>query len=616
MKKTGICKFKKHWFLCYLLCLSFVVNCLFCGNDVSRAEPDGEELENKQYIEQFQKKGRYCCVIYPKDDNYSEYTPSLQVGDNDLPLSCIRDQDWEENVREVPRGIDYNIVIDPSRNSDLSSFEKIKKGIEELNPDSFGPYDTIRFFVLGAEGVRYGVKYTANELNSEILEDVLEGVGNVRNEVSSLYVGLKEIIERVSNDDIVSGEKLDSGENNNEQTEKTQQAKKIKKEKEEPGLEPEKIIERRFSGKNRRVVIVITAGYDDEIDESSKNKIKRGGIPVYPVILSFGERIFDENKKEDASIGVDRFVSLCEETGGRPFLYKSDTMTDWDNETSEDGSIEGKIRDEYGNSSVVSGLEDICFHLNSDYRVAYFNYTLSIPKSEGHSIKLLLKGTTGEAVYSLGSEKNIGESSTDQLPEEPTTAQINTESSTEPTTDSRTELNSEQETAERYPEGQASSLWGNAYFWIIALLIALLVVCGIVIIVALRSRKKKKTVYIKAKRPAHSKSAEHRNVQGQKKETVVPDSKATDARRKGIPVQLRIREETTEVREKTVYINGSAIFGRGEGCDVFLEGAAISRQHFVIEYNNGEFYIQDLETMNGTYLNGIRLSHKIGRAHV
>lgn len=36
----------------------------------------------------------------------------------------------------------------------------------------------------------------------------------------------------------------------------------------------------------------------------------------------------------------------------------------------------------------------------------------------------------------------------------------------------------------------------------------------------------------------------------------------------------------------------------------------MSRQHFAIEYDGESFYIQDLDTTNGTMLNGVKMTHK------
>ena len=56
-----------------------------------------------------------------------------------------------------------------------------------------------------------------------------------------------------------------------------------------------------------------------------------------------------------------------------------------------------------------------------------------------------------------------------------------------------------------------------------------------------------------------------------------------------------------------VDIESSLIIGRSSICDVYIDDAKMSRQHFAIEYSRGCFMITDLESANGTYVNGIRV---------
>lgn len=58
------------------------------------------------------------------------------------------------------------------------------------------------------------------------------------------------------------------------------------------------------------------------------------------------------------------------------------------------------------------------------------------------------------------------------------------------------------------------------------------------------------------------------------------------------------------------YINGSIFVGRANTCDVFINDATISRQHFALECVNGEVFIQPLVATNGTKLNGQRINDK------
>lgn len=78
----------------------------------------------------------------------------------------------------------------------------------------------------------------------------------------------------------------------------------------------------------------------------------------------------------------------------------------------------------------------------------------------------------------------------------------------------------------------------------------------------------------------------------------------------GEPIILSIRKEGQIVEEISVNINGSMIVGRADTSDVVIDEQVMSRQHFVIEYDGESFYVQDLETTNGTKLNGILMRHK------
>lgn len=59
---------------------------------------------------------------------------------------------------------------------------------------------------------------------------------------------------------------------------------------------------------------------------------------------------------------------------------------------------------------------------------------------------------------------------------------------------------------------------------------------------------------------------------------------------------------------RPVDLSGSIIVGRSRACDLYFDDPAMARQNFCIEMKEGRLYIRDLDSTNGTVLNGIRLT--------
>jgi len=59
---------------------------------------------------------------------------------------------------------------------------------------------------------------------------------------------------------------------------------------------------------------------------------------------------------------------------------------------------------------------------------------------------------------------------------------------------------------------------------------------------------------------------------------------------------------------RTYEITGErVVFGRHHSCDVVLDGAGVSRRHAQIIEKHGQYYIEDLRSRNGTYVNNARI---------
>ena len=75
---------------------------------------------------------------------------------------------------------------------------------------------------------------------------------------------------------------------------------------------------------------------------------------------------------------------------------------------------------------------------------------------------------------------------------------------------------------------------------------------------------------------------------------------------RGINVYLTLNE----ANEVALLLQGRAVVGRGNECDVQVKDPGFSRKHFMLEWDGESVYVSDLGTTNGTVMNGVRLRHK------
>lgn len=53
------------------------------------------------------------------------------------------------------------------------------------------------------------------------------------------------------------------------------------------------------------------------------------------------------------------------------------------------------------------------------------------------------------------------------------------------------------------------------------------------------------------------------------------------------------------------------IIGRGDACDIVLDNQLVSRRHAQVFWQDGDYFIRDLDSKNGTRVNGQTISHEI-----
>lgn len=69
----------------------------------------------------------------------------------------------------------------------------------------------------------------------------------------------------------------------------------------------------------------------------------------------------------------------------------------------------------------------------------------------------------------------------------------------------------------------------------------------------------------------------------------------------------RIRAERGEYRGSLIGIQDGFVIGRGSLCDLKLNDSSISRRHTIIRFSRDAWYVQDLGSNSGTYVNGKRI---------
>ncbi len=76
----------------------------------------------------------------------------------------------------------------------------------------------------------------------------------------------------------------------------------------------------------------------------------------------------------------------------------------------------------------------------------------------------------------------------------------------------------------------------------------------------------------------------------------------------GIPIILDVISGDSITKEIHINVDGSLIVGSSEISDLKIDEPSMSNQHFVLAYDGMDFFIMDLESKNGTFLNGERIN--------
>ena len=75
-----------------------------------------------------------------------------------------------------------------------------------------------------------------------------------------------------------------------------------------------------------------------------------------------------------------------------------------------------------------------------------------------------------------------------------------------------------------------------------------------------------------------------------------------------LPLTITVSASGGEAKRIRKNIDRSLIVGRSGMCDLSFSDNRMSKQHFALEWDGQNMYIQDLQSTNGTIVNGVRLS--------
>ena len=78
----------------------------------------------------------------------------------------------------------------------------------------------------------------------------------------------------------------------------------------------------------------------------------------------------------------------------------------------------------------------------------------------------------------------------------------------------------------------------------------------------------------------------------------------------GKKLRMKVFCDNASVRTVDLNVGSKITVGRSEKCDVYLDDLKMSRIHFEILNIDGEFWVNDCGSANGTLLNNIKINSK------
>jgi uncharacterized protein YegL/preprotein translocase subunit SecG len=383
------------------------------------------------------------------------------------------------------------------------------------------------------------------------------------------------------------------------------------------------------SSEKRRIITVISDGKDCADDtrnaESTENTLKSRGIPVYTMAVENNEGDTEAETQNYRS----KFAAMARNTGGVPWTV-ADGGTALDGLHTVRDAVMNSYRARFQASSnrVSNKKEDFVLKFLS---AGNMSDTCSVLVSRGQKDETApeIKSVTSEKADSISitftkpveNAKDAGNYTVTRDGEAVPVKQVvaGENAKTEVTllfdedlyeadyeiqlkniTDQSNEKNPLAQTkvtlSTDWPKPKTSVMDLILKWWPLVLTL-IFVILIVVVLVVLKNIKKKKNVLIIEDQVVQADEVEERKHIHMDQ---IPG--------KNIIIWISNGKDTPKRME--YQLRGSAIIGRASGCDIYCDDPMMSKQHFVLEYDNGKIFIHDLQSRNGTKVNGMPVEKK------
>lgn len=534
----------------------------------AQAQPS-MNLEGEQRIEQ-------VYLNLPEVFVYGEGFGADEVEAGEGYLS----QDKLEFVRAVPfhemgEGITYYVLLDISGSIPRSYFASIKEGILNLQ-NSLGEKDRLILCTFGEE---VNLAADGNQ-TAQDMEEILAQLSN-RDQETLLFEGIDRVAAL------------------------TEQTRGICR---------------------RQVLLVISDGEDfavgKKMSQEALSTLKDKGLPAYALCI-----------QDTAKENINSFGEFARTSGGQLVTFKADegsaVLTNLSAKLWQDLCVEYRAA-----SNVVSNKEENFSFQFADDRVlsrAVMNvhwipdneapYLISGEAIGRQQIRLVfsepMTGLAGAANYAVTLDgREVGVTGVAYDKEDETKITLTLAEAVENGTYKITGANLTDASMEKNPlegsllveitgvepEEVIDADEGPNYMGIIFLL--LLAVVILIIVIAVVSKKKKEKAL-----PEQESGGENGNSVVNLQDTgfnshIVMNSGA----KRMLSVVVSAKGKTPQTT--TWELGSSLIVGRASICDIVVDDLELSRQHFCLESDNGNVFITDLGSTNGTSVNGIGIAGK------